>query len=315
MLRRLFPAFVLLAFFAACQRPQRPRIGVVPKATAHLFFMAIRAGVNQAAQESQLDVIWNGPSEETDHPRQIQILDSLIAQRIDGIAISATDERALAAPVARALAAGIPVVSFDSGVQAPGLSSFIATDNHGGGVIAARRIAALVHDRGEVAMLMQKPGGTSTVLREQGFEQTLRDYFPQVRIVARQYGMADAAKSRAAAENILSAHPELDAIFASSEAASLGAIQALRARALSGKVRLVTFDSSDTHVEALRDGTISLMLVQDPYRIGYEAVKALAEKLQHKMPPARLDLPVREITRPDLDKPEIQRLLKPPLVR
>ena len=315
MSRRLIPVFVLLALLVACQRSTRPRIGVIPKATAHLFFMAIRAGVDQAAAENQLEVIWNGPNEETDHPRQIQILDSLIAQRVDGIAISATDERALAAPVERAIAAGIPVVSFDSGVQAQGLSSFIATDNRGGGVIAARRMAALLNNRGEVAMVMQKPGGTSTVLREEGFAETLRDHFPQIRIVARQYGMADPAKSRNAAENILTAHPGLDAIFASSEAASLGTIQALRARSLAGKVRLITFDSSDTHIEALREGTTAVMLVQDPYRIGFEAVKALAEKLKGKMPPSRLDLPVREITLPDLDKPEIQRLLKPPLVR
>ena len=277
--------------------------------------MAIRAGVDQAAREHDLEVIWNGPRDETDHPRQIQILDSLIAQRVQGIALSATDERALAAPVERALAAGIPVVSFDSGVEARGLSSFIATDNRAGGAIAARRIAALIHDQGEVAMIMQKPGGTSTMLREQGFEETLRDLFPRIRIVARQYGMSDAALSRTAAENILTAHPRLNALFASSEAASLGAIQALRSRELAGKVRLITFDSSETHVEALRDGTIALMLVQDPYRIGVEAVTALAEKLRGRMPRARIDLPVRQITKADLDQPEIQRLLHPPLVR
>lgn len=277
--------------------------------------MAIRAGVDQAAQEANLEVIWNGPNDETDHARQIQIVDSLIAQRVDGIAISATDERALASAVARAIKNGIPVVSFDSGVEGAGLSSFIATDNRGGGVIAARRIGEMLKGRGEVAMVMQKPGGTSTVLREKGFEETLKDHYPRIKIVAQQYGMADAAKSRAAAENILTAHPGLDAIFASSEAASLGTIQALRARGLSGKVRLVTFDSSEMHVEALREGTIDVMLVQDPYRIGYEAVKALGEKLEGKMPPSRIALPVGEITKRDLEKAEVQRLLKPKLVK
>ena len=123
--------------------------------------------------------------------------------------------------------------------------------------------------------------------------------------------MADRAKSRAAAENILTAHPDLAGMFASSEAASLGAIQAIQSRGLSGKVKLVTFDFSDAHVEALKAGTIDLMLVQDPFRIGYEAVKSLAEKLNGRAPQRRVDLPVKEIRRADLDKPDIRDLLQP----
>jgi len=158
---------------------------------------------------------------------------------------------------------------------------------------------------------MQKPGGTSTVLRERGFDETMSQEFPGIQIAARQYGMADPAKSRAAAENILTAHPDLAGIFASSEAASLGTIQAIRSRNLSGKVKLVTFDFSESHVEALKDGTIDLMLVQDPFRIGYEAVKSLAEKLSGKTPVKRLDLPARVIVKADLDKPDVRALLSP----
>src|SRR6185436_4867224 len=106
-------------------------------------------------------------------------------------------------------------------------------------------------------------------------------------------------------------HPGLAGMFASSEAASIGAIQAIRSRNLSTKVKLITFDSSDLHIEALRDGTINLMLVQDPFRIGYEAVKSLAEKLSGRTPVRRLDLPVRRILKEDLEKPEVKALLFP----
>jgi ribose transport system substrate-binding protein len=230
---------------------------------------------------------------------------------VDAIAISATDERALVAPLERALRAGIPITVFDSAVNIKGYVSFIATDNYQAGCLAARKLAALIGGRGSVGMVMQKPGGTSTELRERGFADTLGKEFPAVRIVARQYGMADPARSRAAAENILTAHPGLGGIFASSEASSLGSIQALRSRKLAGKTRLITFDFSDTHIEALRDGTIDLMLVQDPFRIGYEAVKSLAEKLGGGSPKLEMPLPVREIVKADLDKPEIRALLSP----
>jgi len=161
--------------------------------------------------------------------------------------------------------------------------------------------------------MMQKPGGVSTELRERGFEETIRQECPRLAIVARQYGMGDRARSMAVAENILAAHPALAGIFASSEACSIGAIRAIRARGLSGRVKLITFDVSDIHVEALRDGTADVMLVQDAYRIGYQAVKSLAMKLAGQSPSRRLDIPARVVTKASLNLPDVQALLKPAL--
>jgi ribose transport system substrate-binding protein len=310
-------SLLIVAVLAASGCRERPRklIGVVPKATSHLFFVSIQAGVDQAAKDFNVDVQWNGPNEETDHQRQIQIVDGMVTQRVDALAISATDERALAAPVQRAIDAGIPVAVFDSGVNVERYVSFIATDNYGAGETAARKLAGLLGAKGTVAMVMHKPGGTSTVLREQGFEAAIAKEFPDIKIAGRQFGMADLARSRAAAENILTANPGLGGIFASSEASSLGSIQAIKSRNLSGKVKLITFDFSDAHVEALKDGTIDIMLVQDPFRIGYESVKALAQVLRGQTPARRLDMPARVIVKADLDKPEIQKLLFPPWLK
>jgi ribose transport system substrate-binding protein len=310
--RRHFLCAAMTAATAACNRSRRKLIGVVPKATSHLFFVSVHGGVDKAARDYNVDVLWNGPSDETDYTRQIQIVDAMVARHVDALAISATDERALVAPIERAIRAGIPVTVFDSAVNIDNYVEFVATDNHGAGCTAARRLAALVGGKGDVGMLMQKPGGTSTTQREVGFEETLTKEFPNVHIAARQYGMSDPARSRSAAENILTAHPDLKGMFASAEASSIGAIQALRARGLAGKLRLITFDSSDTHLEAIKDGTIDIMLVQDPFRIGYEAVKSLAEHLNGKTPARRLDLPVREIVKADLSKPDVAALLTPP---
>ena len=299
------------ALCAGCRGSHQKVIGVVPKATSHLFFVSIHAGVDQAARDFHVNVVWNGPQEETDFTRQIQIVDAMVTRHVDALAISATDERALVSPVERAIRAGIPVTVFDSGVNVDDYVSFIATDNYGAGCTAARTLAELVGGKGKIGMVMHKPGGTSTVLREQGFEKTIATEFPLIRIAARQYGMSDPARSRTAAEDILTAVPDLAGIFASSEASSLGSIHAIESRGLSGKVKLVTFDFSDTHVEALKNGTINVMLVQDPFRIGYEAVKSLAQKLNGETPIHRLDIPARLIVKADLDKPEIKALLFP----
>jgi ribose transport system substrate-binding protein len=302
-----------LPLMAACSGNKTRTIGVIPKAVGDLFFAAVHAGVRRAASESGVEIVWNGPKDETDHGRQIQIVDSMVAQRITAIAISATDERALRAPVERAIAAGIPVTVFDSGVEAEGYVTFVATDNYGAGCTAARRIAELVNKNGKVGMVMHKPGGTSTMLREEGFQKTMAAEFPGVTIAARQYGMADRAKARGVAENILTGNPDITALFASSEASSLGAIQALQSRGLNGKIRLITFDTSQAHVEALDNGTIDIMMVQDSARIGYEAVKSLTEKLAGRTPARRMDLPVRLVTKSAIADPEIQQLISPKL--
>ena len=305
--RHLLP----LATLAACNRSSKRVIGVVPKATSHLFFMAVHAGVKLAAAEFGFDIDWNGPQDETDHARQIQVVDAMVAQRVSALAISATDENTLSQAVQRAIDAGIPVSVFDSGVNAHGYLTFVATDNLAAGVTAAERLAGLVQEKGKVGMVMHKPGGTSTMLREKGFESTMKKY-PGITNAARQYGMADRAKARAAAENMLTAHPDMAGLFASSEASSLGAMQAIESRGLSGKVKLITFDTSDSHIASLKAGTIDLMLVQDSHRMGYEVVKSLAMKLQGGTSPARLDLPVQIIAQADLTRPEVQALLSPP---
>jgi ribose transport system substrate-binding protein len=300
-----------LLLLGSCQQRAKKLIGVVPKATSHLFFMSVHAGVQAAEKDFGVEVLWNGPREETEYSRQIEIVDSMIARRVDALAISATDRTALVKPVQRAMAAGIPVSVFDSGLDVAGYVTFVATDNYGAGQTAARKLAELVHSKGKVAELMQKPGGISTGDRERGFEETMAKEFPAIEIVARQYGMADRAKSRDVAEDILTAHPNLDGMFASAEATSVGAIQTIKSRKLSGKMRLVTFDSSDAHVEALKDGTIDVMLVQDPYRMGYEAVHSLVMKLNGQTPTHQMDLPVHVIRKQDLDQPEVEALLFP----
>lgn len=302
-----------LPLLTSCRRQRARVIGVVPKATSHLFFLAVHAGVNKAARDAGVEVLWNGPNEETDHARQIQIVDSMVTRRVDALAISATDERALATPVERAIKAGIPVAVFDSGVNVEGYVTFVATDNYAAGCTAARLMNQLCGGSGDVGVVMHKPGGTSTMLRESGFDETIAREAAGLRVVARQYGMSDRAKARAVAENILTAHPRISGLFASSEASSLGAIQAVAGRGLGGKVKVITFDTSDSHIEALQRGIIDAMLVQDSFRLGYQAVKALVDKLEGRTPSRRLDVPAVVVRRADLGSPETMALLKPRL--
>jgi ribose transport system substrate-binding protein len=310
--RRKLTVLLVLAVLAGCKGgSKKKQIAVIPKATSHFFWISVQAGALAAGRDLGVDVLWNGPAAETEYSRQIQILDSMIARRVDAIAIAAAERKALVQSVERAVDANIPVTVFDSGLDSDKYMTFLATNNYEGGQMAARELARLTGGEGDVALLMHAPGSQSTMDREKGFEDTLAKEFPKLRIVARQFGQSDRAKSRAVAENFLAGNPKLKGIFASAEPGSIGAALAVKARSLEGKVKLVTFDSSDTLIEHLREGVIQTMIVQDPFKIGYESVRTLVDKLAGKTPPKRMDLSAAIVHKEDLDRPETRKLLFP----
>jgi len=300
-----------LLLLTACHASQRKIIAVVPKATSHLFWVSVQAGAMAAGRQLNVDVVWNGPATETDYARQVQIVDSMIARQVDGLAVAAQDRTTLNASLDRAAAAHLPVTVFDSGVDSTNYMTYIATNNFQGGQMAARKLAWLLNGRGKIAMLMHAPGSKSTLDREAGFEDALQKEFPGIRIVARQFSMSDRAKAMAAAENFVTAQPDLDGMFASAEPGSVGAALALKSRGLAGKVKLVAFDASDELVQDLKDGSIDALVAQDPFRMGYEAVKTLVDKLHGGNPPKLIDLSATVVTKSDLDKPAIKALLFP----
>jgi ribose transport system substrate-binding protein len=311
---RLSIALALAALMlGGCNQNRRRVIGVVPKATSHVFWVAVEKGAKAAGKDLQVDVEWNGAPSETEYARQIQIVDSMINRRVDGLAVAATERKALVASVDRAMKQGIPVTIFDSGIESENYTSYVATNNFEGGQLAARALAKLIGGKGKVGLIMHAPGSASTMDRESGFTDVMQKEFPEIKIAASNYGMADRSKARAVAENMLTAHPDLAGFFGSSEPSTTGASLAVKARGLAGKVKVVAFDASDNLVEDMRGGAIQAMVVQDPFQIGYDAVKTLVDKLDGKNPKKRIDLSAKVIFADEINKPENQRLLSPEL--
>ena len=105
----------------------------------------------------------------------------------------------------------------------------------------------------------------------------------------------------------------MDALFCSSEAATVGAARALVARGLAGKIKLTGFDASPSLQQDLRNGVIAALIVQDPFSIGYIGVKTIVDKLDGKTPEKRIDSPARVVRAADLDDPEVMKLMNPAL--
>lgn len=295
----------------ACKRDQRRIIGVVPKGRAHLFWQSVHAGAEAAAREAGVEVNWNGPATETDYNAQIQIVDAMINRRVDAICLAPIDKKVMVNVVERAAKSNIPVVIFDSGIDTDSFVSQVATDNFAAGQLAADRMGEILGGKGKIVMVAVQPGAASTMAREEGFETRIKDKFPGIQIADKRFGMADFAKSLAVSENMLTAHSDLAGLFASNESSTVGAAQALKARKSS--VKMVGFDWSPTLLEDLRSGLIDSLVVQNPFKMGYESVKAAVSKLGGGTPQKINNLPPRLIVKDDLDKPDVKEQLNPDL--
>ncbi len=291
---------------------KRPLIVVIPKGVSHFFWQSVKAGAEAAGKDLNAEIIWKGPAQETDYSGQINIVEDAINRRVDGIVLAPSHREALVPIVERAQREGIPVTIFDSGIGTETYLSYVSTDNYQGGVVAAERLAERLGGKGKVAILGVKKGSVSTDEREEGFQNTIRGKYPEIQIVQFLYGEADRAKSLDRAMDILIAHSDLDGMFASNESSTVGAVQAIKQKGLAGKVILVGFDSSPNLIEDLKAGAIDSLVLQNPYKMGYEGVRTMVEKLSGKVPQRRIDTGVKLLTRDNLETPEMQLLIKEP---
>lgn len=308
--RRLLQA-APLALLAGCNRSTRMQIGVVPKGTSSIFWQSVRAGVDAAATKLDVDALWNGPPQETEFARQIQIVESMINRRVDGIVLSPTESTSLVGVVEQAMSQDIPVVIFDSAIATDNYVSFIATNNEEAGALAADTLSELIGGEGPIAVVKHVPGSASTTDRERGFENALATKHKGIEIAASDFCMSDRAKALQISEDMITGNPGLKAIFATSEAAAVGAARAVEGRDMKGKLRLVGFDASPSLQQDLRDGIIDALVVQDPYQIGYLGVEVIVRKLRGEEVEHTIYSPARVVTAAELDSPEVQKLLNP----
>jgi ribose transport system substrate-binding protein len=152
-------------------------------------------------------------------------------------------------------------------------------------------------------------GSAATMDREEGFAEEIKKY-PNIELLGIQFGMADRAKSMAVTENVMTAHPDLAGLFADNESSSSGCVQALKGRN-ARQVKLVAFDASEQLVQDMKDGWIDSLVVQNPFKMGYESTRAVLMKLKGQDPVRHLDSGATLVKAADLDKPEIRQLLFP----
>src|SRR5215216_3550772 len=326
MMRRCIFLLIVLSLLVACTNGPAPNakkkltIAVIPKGTTHEFWKSIHAGSIKAANEltaagTAVEVIWKGPLREDDREQQIQVVEGFAAQGVSGIVLAPLDNRALVRPVADAERAGVPTVIIDSGLESEDFVSFVATDNRKGGTLAADRMGQLLNGKGKVLLLRYAEGSASTTEREAGFLGQMKQKFPEIQLISTdQYAGATRDTAKRASENLLNRFgDEVQGIFTPNESSTAGMLLALQDIGKAGKVSFVGFDVSQAFVDAINANQLHGIVVQNPFNMGYLGVRTMVDNLLGKQVSKQIDTGVMLVTKENMQSPEVQTLLHPPL--
>ncbi|HZU36176.1 MAG TPA: substrate-binding domain-containing protein [Gemmataceae bacterium] len=302
MLRWLYAGAVVALLLAGCADPKeyKYRVAVIPKGLTHEFWQSIHRGAEHAAIDLEREhhipvkIVWDGPLKENDALDQIRIVDRRIANRVDAIVLAPQHSQIMLGPVERAVAHKIPVVIIDSGLADESLiTKYVATDNYHGGELAAQHLLDLLHKDGKtdvrLILLRYEVGSESTDKREKGFEDYI-DHQTTMHVTwlsRDKYAGATMESAKREADPLIARLKDqgIDGIFAPNESSTNGMLNALRGQGLGdklkkGEIKLMGFDSSEPLLQAVENGEIHGLILQDPYRMGYLGTWTAVWKLE-----------------------------------
>ncbi|MFX3640768.1 MAG: ABC transporter substrate-binding protein [Candidatus Pristimantibacillus sp.] len=284
-------------------------IPIVCKGFSQQFWQAVKIGVEKASKEFNVDYTFEGPETETQVDKQIEMLQAALDKKPSAIAFAALDSKAATPLLEKAKAAKIPVVGFDSGVDSDIPVTTASTDNKAAAALGADKMAALIGNEGEIALVAHDQTSRTGVDRREGFVNRIKEKYPNIKIVDIQYGAGDPLKSTDLAKTMMQAHPNLKGIFGTNEGSAIGVINAVTELKKQGKIIIIGYDAGKQQKDAVRSGVMAGSITQDPIGIGYTAIKAAVQAIKGETLPKNIDTGFHWYDKGNMDSDEIKPLL------
>ena len=296
-------------------RAAEPTIPIIVKDTTSFYWQIVLAGARKAGKDLHVKVPELGAQSESDINGQISILENAVAEHAAAVVIAPTQYQALGAPITEA-AKKVKIIGIDSAADSKAFTSFLTTDNVRGGREAADALAAGIKAtygkaEGDVALITSLPGVGSLDQRAKGFKEELAAKYPGLKLVADKVADGQATTGLNIMTDLITANPKLRGVFASNLIMGQGAGQAIAENKVQDKIKLIAFDNDDKLVKFLSDGVIYALVVQDPYRMGYDGIKTALEASEGKSVPKDVDTGVTVITKANMNTKRSQELLNP----
>ncbi len=261
-------------------------IAFIPKGMQNVYWKSVEKGLRVAEKEAndngiKLKVEWQGPASENDVPAEVSLVETYIAQNLDGIVLCPMDLNALVPPSDRARHAGIPLVIVDSALNYKDIVSFVGTNNRNAGILAAGELASEMGDKGNAILLRFRVGSASTADREEGFLDEIKKNHPNIKIISSDiYGGDDVDKGISISSDLLNSFKgKVDGVFSPNEPTTNAMLKALENAKLAGSVKFVGFDGDAINLDGLARGELGAIVLQYPYQMGYLGVKTMLAKL------------------------------------
>ena len=262
-------AALVTALVVGCQRggggggEGGQRIGLSVSTLNNPFFVSLRDGAQQAADDAGAELVISDAQNDT--AQQQDDVQNFISQQVSAILVNPVDSDAVVPAVEAANDAGIPVIALDRKASGGDVVATIASDNVQGGRMAGEELIRLVGS-GNVAQLEGIPGTDPARDRGQGFQEAI-DAQSSVKVVASQTADFDRSEGLTVTENIMQANSDIKGIFAQNDEMALGAVQALGDQA-GDDVKIAGFDGGEDALNAIQDGTMNATIAQQPDKMG-----------------------------------------------
>ena len=274
------------------------KIGFAVSTLANPFFVSLRDGAQKAANSAGYDLLV--ADAEDDNAKQADQIGNFITQKVDVLIVNPTDSDAVTPSVQKANAAKIPVIALDRSANGGSVTSFIASDNVSAGRMGAKQLIKAVPQGAKVAMLIGVPGASAARDRGQGFTEGLADKSVNTKgatLVAQQVANFQRDQALNVMQNILTANPDLNGVFCQNDDMALGAVQAIKAKGLTGKVFVVGVDGIPDARTAVRAGDIYADIAQQPSLMGRIGVETAQRIINKQSVPATRTVPVQVLTK------------------
>ncbi len=282
---------------ASVAAPERLQVGVVLNALDNPFFLAIYEGARAQTGRLGATTTFRSVTSNAELDAQATQVRKALAARADCYVVNPITATNLSAPLRGVRA---PIVNVDSPVAGVPVTTYIGTDDFAAGRLAGRRMAALLPDGGEVALIAGLADNVNSGLRLAGFARGIQG--SPLRVAARVNADYDRTKAEIQAGRILHAHPRLAGFFAASDNMALGVADALRAAGRSGAVRVIGLDGIAEAMDAVRTGALDATVSQYPYVMGAMAIEACTAAARGATLPKRVDAPIALLTRDNVDR-------------
>lgn len=287
---------------AASASAGQKTIGVSIQNREAQFYQDMESGMRSAATKYGYGLIVVDASR--DNAKQQSQVEDFISKRVDAIVLTPYDSQAIGSAIAEANSAGIPVFTADiASTSSQGhVVAHIASDNVQGGFEAGTLICAAVKS-GSIAII-DEPEVTSVQDRVKGFKQAIAQRCPSVTIVADVDSGGTRDKASSDTGDILQAHRDLKGIFGINDDSALGALAAVRAAGLTGKIAIVGYDATPEARDAIGKGEMYGDAIQYPVKIGSTTIDVIANYFAGKKPPPMVKIGVGTFTKASLEQPQ-----------